>query len=175
LKAVAAEARAQQERRSRRLVIVLGSALLLALVVVASVLLSLQRTRAESAAETNLLVAELLERGRAHAERATTATAKDPASDQQIYWDEARNALEQASSLLRSRGAAAGEIAAVTRLCDDVMAQASRAQRSRQLVVWVERMRPHYTDDRTATDLARQYRAGFARFGFRFQSAPKET
>lgn len=167
LKAVAAEARATQERRSRRIVLALGAALLAAVIAVAGTLVWLQHERSSREAETHRLLAELVERGRSLAERARASDTR-----QLLYWDEAQTALTQAQHLAGTRDASGQDRAVVAQLLDSIQVEARAAQRQHSLVQWAERMRPHYTDDRNAATVARGYRAGFARFGFTFAEQP---
>lgn len=167
MQTVAAEARAAQERRSRRIVVALGAALLLAVVAAAGTLAWLQDERSNQQAQAHRLLAELVERGRALADRARASGAREL-----LYWEEAQAALLQAQQLASSRLPSTEELDGVTQLLDAIRIEASAAQRRLRLVQWAEQMRPHYTDDRNAATIARGYRAGFARFGFSFSEHP---
>lgn len=174
-KAIAAEARASHERRTRRIVLALASALVLAVVAVAAVLLRAEHERSARRAAASRELVGLLARGRAYADRARIGSIDAPGRDHLVYWNEAQASLQQAVELATERGLTEGERDGAEQQLAEVRAEAARAARSAQLVAWVERMRPHYSDDRESLELSRQYRAGFARFGFQFAEDPAAT
>ncbi len=169
LKAVAAEARADQVGRSRRVVVSLGSALLVAVIAVAAALLWWQQDRSDRQAETHRLIAQATERARAAADR-----AREQPIGEAAHWDVAEAAARQAGQLAASRGVAAGEQELVGSLLQQIELEAAAARRLRELLVWLESTRPHYTDDRRAHGVADAYRRGFARFGLHFAAPTDE-